>query len=259
MRSTLAFGLHTDSQSSNMEPSRREAITQTSWSVHNLDTLLSSMTGRPTILRNGDVTTPLPGEIRDSTNATSTSFADTQVRLAIITQNVLSKIYTERRKPRTWTQIQQTISSLMSDLDDWALHVLPKHSEPTQSTLIHDTQRTILRNQYLRAKISITRPALRRIEQCTAFDHLDAFTLEAAETCIRTANDVAALFPEDVHLQLVYENGPWWSIVSNSKHQSFDLASSHQLTQPSNPSPLNTPHRPLLRPAFHLHTLHLHR
>jgi hypothetical protein len=177
------------------------------------------------MLRSADVTTPLPSDMTDyglpkgPSSATVVSFQDAQVRLAVITQNMLSKIYTERRVSRTWTQIQQTMSSLMSDLDGWASGALPKRSDSSQSSPIYDKYTTILKNQYLRVKTSITRPALRRVEHCTPFDHPDAFTLEAAETCIRTAQDVAALFPEHVHLQLAYENGPWWSIVPNSKPQ----------------------------------------
>jgi hypothetical protein len=223
MRWTLTFGLHTDSHCAGIEPGRREAIVQTWWSVHNLDTLLSSMTGRPTMLRSGDVTTPLPSDRagdrhqEDSKFAMVMSFQDIQARLAIITQNILSNIYTERRAPRTRTQMQQSMSSLISNLDDWASHALPEHYSSVYSSPIHETHQFSLKNQYLHAKISITRPALRRIEHCTAFDRPNTHTLEAAETCIRTAQDVAALFPENIHLQLVYEIGPWWSIVSNSK------------------------------------------
>jgi hypothetical protein len=146
------------------------------------------------------------------------SFPDAQVRLAFITQDVISKLYTERRVAQSWTQLQEAVSSLMLDLDDWASRALPKALEETRAEQDYEIQQVMLKKQYLVTKISITRPALRRIEQCLAAntDDFTPFHLETADTCIRTAQDVASFLPDEVSLQLVYEKGPWWSIMHNS-------------------------------------------
>jgi hypothetical protein len=225
VRMALAFGLHTYSQSSNMDPKRKAFTAQTWWGVYNLDALISSMTGRPSMLRSEDISTPLPSELteyphpKEGSHTPAMTFPDTQVRLAFITQDVVSKLYTERRVAQSWTQLQEAVTLLMSDLDDWAAQAMPKKSEKIRAEQDYEIQQVMLIKEYHRARIFITRPALRRIEQCFAAntDDFTVLDLEAAKRCIQTAQDVASLYPEEVNLQLVYETGPWWSIIHNSK------------------------------------------
>lgn len=237
MRLAIAMGLHTQSQSLLDDPNRKEIMVQTWWSLHNLDTLLSSMTGRPSMLRSQDISTPFPSVVSEQRHSKehmpATSFPDGQVRLAIITQNVLSKLYTNRRAVRYWAQVHQIMTSMMSELEEWASEAVPQNVELGHVTPNHEVQQVMLMKQYYRTKILITRPALRRVERCfeTGMDDFTSFDLETAEACIQTAQDVTALLPEHVDLKAVYEKGPWWTIMHNSKHSSHIVSRYSKLTK----------------------------
>jgi hypothetical protein len=147
------------------------------------------------------------------------SFADAQVKLATITQIVLARLYTERRTPCSWAQTHARISSMMSELDAWALETVPQHPPVMQVVSEIEKQQLLLKKQYCRIRILIAWPCLHRIEQClvTSSEDFTLFDHETAELCIRTAQDVAILLPDEVDLKVVFEKGPWWTIVHNSK------------------------------------------
>jgi hypothetical protein len=176
------------------------------------------------MLRNDDVTTPLPSELDldhnpqgSTTGPTFMAFPDAQVRLSVITQDVLSLLYIRRRSPRSWAHTHAVTTSMLSELDDWSVEAMPAHAEGEHIAPEYEMQQIMLRKQYCRLKILITRPALRRVERCfeTGIDEVTPFDQEVAETCIQTAQEVASLLPGEVDLKLVYEKGPWWSITHN--------------------------------------------
>jgi hypothetical protein len=223
MRLALAAGLHTQSQSLTADPTRKQALVQTWWSLQNLEILLSSLIGRPSMIRKDQVTTPLPSdmidhEARRGPNQTpSLPYLEGQVSLTLITQEVLSKLYTERRAIRLWPQIHAIMSSLLAKLDEWALEVQSQVYEAIPANQIHDVESAMLRKQYCRVKILITRPSLRRIERCseTGSEDFTVFDQEVAEECIRTANEAVSLLPDEVDLKALYERGPWWTATHN--------------------------------------------
>lgn len=221
MRAAIGLGLHTHSQTSTLEPHRRQLAIQTLWTLYNLDNFISSITGRPNMLRIEDITTALPSEISGQQPPKDivqpSPFLDMQVRMATITQRVLTKLYTEQREARSWSRIHTIIPTLLGELDAWAQEAMLDSLELVNSMVDHEVQQTTMKKQYCRIKILITRPALRRIELC--FHHgtedFTAFDLETAEACIMTAHDVAALFPQEINLRIMYETGPWWHIAHN--------------------------------------------
>ncbi|KAH3949739.1 hypothetical protein HBI24_125950 [Parastagonospora nodorum] len=223
LRLALALGYHAHSQTSHTDPHRQSVVAQTWWSLHNLEGLLSSMTGRPSMVRSDEITTPLPSDVaergsrHEDQRMPFMSYADAQVRIAVITQEVLSKLYTERRAARSWAQMHAIITSMMSELDEWAIEaVQPQEQEPRPLTE-QDVQQIMLRKLYCRTKMFITRPSLRRIERCSEADteEFDSFDREAAEACIKTAQEFTSLLPRDLNLKSVYEQGPWWVLMHN--------------------------------------------
>ncbi|KAF1911386.1 fungal-specific transcription factor domain-containing protein [Ampelomyces quisqualis] len=225
IRLAIASGLHTQSHYSLLEPKQGQLIVDTWWSLHNLENLLSSMTGRSSMLHNEYVTTPLPSTAADyaqqSTAPTSSmAYPDAQIYLANLSQEILSNLYTERRSARSWPQIHAIMTAMQTELDDWAVEAIP---DPLEGPQTHDAQHMMLKKQYCRVRILITRPSLRRIERCseTGSEEFTASDQDFAETCIQTAQDVAAPLPNDVDARLLYEKGPWWTVVHNSKVSPF--------------------------------------
>jgi hypothetical protein len=219
----VAAGLHTQSQFSTADPTRKQALAQTWWSIHNLEIMLSSMVGRPSMICNEQVTTPLPSNLMDrearrgSNQTPSLAYSEGQVRLALITQQVLSKLYTEQRAMRSWPQIHAIISSLVTELDEWASEAQAHTSEAIAADMSHDVQSVVIKKQYCRMKILITRPSLRRIERCVerGSEDFTAFDGEVAEACIQTAQEVVSLLPDDMDLKALYETEPWWTATHN--------------------------------------------
>jgi hypothetical protein len=222
LRFALAFGLHTRSQCSLADPKRKQTVAETWWSLYHLEGLLSTITGIPSMLRSDDSTTPFPSNLaelrrpKDPVRTLNTSFSDTQVQMTAITQSILSQLYVERRVTRSWTQIHNLMATMVSELDEWALEAMPPDGEGPSA---HEDQQVLLRKQYCRTKLLITRPALYRIERCAEAGTQDftAFDYEAAEACIQTAQDMTDLLPDEFNLKTLYEKGPWWAVMHNSE------------------------------------------
>ncbi|KAL5114188.1 hypothetical protein ACEQ8H_007936 [Pleosporales sp. CAS-2024a] len=188
--------------------------------IQNLECLLSSLTGRPSMIQSEQVTTPLPSTVTgirgnpESHYTISMSYSDAQMRIAIITQRVLSNLYTERRADRSWAQMHIIMTSMMRELDEWAMEAAQQQDQKAQLTSGQEKHQVMLRKQYLRTKILITRPSLGRIERCaeTGSEDFTRYDQETAEACIKTAQEVASSLPQDMDLNRVYEQGPWWTI-----------------------------------------------
>lgn len=197
-------------------------MVQTWWNIHNLDSLLSVITGRLSMLRSENITTPLPSEVSEEQAqkgpGLTLAFPDAQIKYATLQRKVLSVLYTEQRVARSWAQIHAIIPALMSDLHEWASEAMPDNIEAWRASADYSMQQVLLKKQYCNMKILITRPALRRMELCleNSTDDYTQFDLEVAEACIQTAQEAASLFPSEIDLKGMYEKGPWWIITHNS-------------------------------------------
>lgn len=229
VRSAFSLGLHVQHDDDSISASRQQSRIHTWWSLHALETTLSSITGRPATLPNEDITIPLPGALFDTVSdaqgqgasgTTNTRFLDADASLNLLTQKIISKLYTQRRSTPMWSHVQQTIVSLVGELDKWAIDCIPQFNTEDWNTN-YDQQREnfMLKLQYYRVKILITRPSLRRIERYVEVGTDDFTSLDEsiAETCIEAAGDVASLLVTAPDVNTLYEKGPWWSIVHNSE------------------------------------------
>ncbi|RYN18350.1 hypothetical protein AA0112_g11629 [Alternaria arborescens] len=205
------------------------------WSLHSLESLLSSITGRPSIIPNEDITTPLPGVLasnqqqtqqRAATGTVNFDFLDADTNLNLLTQQIISNLYTQRRSAPSWDYLQQATVSLVGDLDKWAVDHLPElHSQEWNNPVNRQQQQQqqqqrdgfLLKLQYYRLKILSTRPSLRRVERCSeaGTDDFNSLDQSVADMCVRAAQDVASLLASESHIKSLYEKGPWWTIVHN--------------------------------------------
>jgi hypothetical protein len=271
MRAAFSLGLHV--QGSNPDqlvpPTQRQNMIRTWWSLHSLESLLSSITGRPSVIPNEDITTPSPSVGCDEETEgiagkmIASDFADVDSNLNLLTQQIISDLYTQRRSTPSWDYIQRVIISLVSDLDKWAIDSIPQsHGSNRKVSFEQQRETTLLRFQHYRLKILITRPSLRRIERCyeTGSDGYSARDQSVAETCIQTAQDVASLVAGTNTVKTLYEQGPWWSIVHNSMFvnphaNSSSLTSSHSHASPRRPHERDCLSRTLRRLAAKLLTV----
>jgi hypothetical protein len=223
MRSAFSLGLHVQNDDKSVSAARRQNMVRTWWSLHALESLLSSITGRPSIIPNEDITTPLPGAVTsDQTQRAGVvnfDFLDADTNLNLLTQQIISNLYTQRRSVPSWDYLQQIAVSLVGDLDKWAVDCIPHvYSEESSSTPVQQREVFLLKLQYYRLKILITCPSLRRVERCfeAGTDEFNSLDQSVAETCVQAARDVASLLAREPHVKSLYEKAPWWTIVHNS-------------------------------------------
>lgn len=109
----------------------------------------------------------------------------------------------------------------MSDLEQWAKHMMPGHADANRSNQSSEFTRelVLLKMCYNSTKITITRPCLCRTERRikNESDMSANFNTKSASACIEAARDMTALFPDKPDIKWIYKTGPWWSIVHNSK------------------------------------------
>lgn len=230
VRFALALGYHQRQRPSDNLP-ERQTNSQTWWTLHNLESLLSSIIGKPCMLSNENMTVALPSEIIPVSQASpddpTMSFQDAQAHIATYTQRILSNLYIERRTPKRWPQIQSTITTLLSSLNKWRPEAMPDHLHSADVNPVLEHQQILLKKQYLRLVILITRPCLQRLQLHVANANapsLSSLDKHLAETCIRAAQDVVAILPTEVNTRALYTKGPWWSIVHNCTFSSLSLS-----------------------------------
>ncbi|KAL1801751.1 hypothetical protein ACET3X_002093 [Alternaria dauci] len=222
IRLAFSLGLHVQTDDESVSPAQRHSMICTWWSLHSLDSLLSSIMGRPSIMPNDEITTPLPDTCSpgrsQSAGIVSFDFLNAETHLNLLTQRIISRLYTQRKSAPSWDHLRQITVSLVGDLDKWAVSYIPQlHSQEWK--LAHKQQREVflLKLQYHRMKILSTYPSLRRIERCfeAGTDDFNSLDESVAETCVRAAQNVASLLSAESQITNVYKKGPWWTIVHN--------------------------------------------
>ena len=230
------------------------------WSLHSVESLLSSITGRPCIIASEDCTVPLPEDLheenmynsrspeksahppahlgssvvspspgsgisdsfgRSERHTLPISFLDNHMRIGITTRKVLKLLYSPRTSTVSWERIQLHITTLLAELEQWSTTALPlETSSPGPSAdFSSNRERLLLSLHYYSIKILITRPCLCRLERRIKdqSDRSFNFNQKMAETCVQAAQNMTSLFPHHPDPKLIYQRGPWWCIVHNSK------------------------------------------
>lgn len=259
---------------------------RTWWSLHSIECLVCSITGRPPAIPNENCTIQLPQSLSSKDRSSSkrhqpminpdrshqesspsNTFEDTEdyhvssISIALLTHNVLSSLYAPRTASRSWQvrnlglrltqktvfvdsehliltlsqEIEGKIEKLLKDLEDWSNGALSATvcSSPSQKSEF-EREQSLLLMRYWSTRILITRPCLCRTERRirNESDVSAAFNSEMASICVKSARELAALFPHTPDLVFVYRRGPWWDIVHISKTSenrgNGDTANNHQ-------------------------------
>jgi hypothetical protein len=212
------------------------------WTLSSIECVLTVITGRPRAIAANDCTVPPPGVMetdtqtspRDVTTPSSAvsrmsistgdpgldSFDVAYVKLDVLMDKILSGLYSARKSATSWKQVQGVITSLLEELDTWALQSLSQKPYGGTGTSKPDMNREqlLLHFNYQNAKICITRPCLCRLDQRIKgqSEQSARFNQKMAETCINAALNTASLLPDDPDPHWFYEQGPWWFATHSS-------------------------------------------
>lgn len=253
MRFALAAGLHLRNGDPFASFGKKESLAQTWWALQSIESLLCTLIGRPCVISNDQCTVPLPtdpnrrlsangaraqlenlsyqesednppttdvpsGEVNTNATVTRASYLEACVRVGLIVQKALSKLYSPQASVGSWKQVQEEIEALSTELDG-CVAALPAELEPANS--FHESgmqrKRVLFSFHYHGTKLLIYRPCLCRLErqimkQTDASAH---FNQKAAEACVEAAQALTRLLPDRPYLAFVYQQSPWWCIVHN--------------------------------------------
>ncbi|KAL6171730.1 hypothetical protein ACJQWK_02736 [Exserohilum turcicum] len=254
LRFALAAGLHLRNEDPNAKQHRKEHLVQTWWSLHAIETLLCASIGRPCVISNDECTVPLPHGFSDEqvgnasqlpvktakkANLTSgsisrksmqgysddrddpwtPSFLVARVKIAVIMQKALTKLYSPRTASSSWECVQKDIASLAAELNAWAAVSLPEELTSLHSTIQHAVPREqlLLAFNYHSTWLLISRPCLCRLERRIRGQSNDSATFNnnTAEACVEAAHAITRLLPDQPDTAFAYHQSPWWCIVHN--------------------------------------------
>ncbi|KAF2030932.1 hypothetical protein EK21DRAFT_64343 [Setomelanomma holmii] len=251
IRLALALGLHLRNEDPSAEESRKESLIQTWWSLHSIECLVSTITGRPPVIAFEDCTVPLPhslpGELQQprptprhtsrkrnghaSPQTTGNSVAsDTgkhilnsgryligHIKVTLISQKALLNLYSPRTAAQSWEFIQGKISEMLTELEEWSTTALPegRRGLGKKDKTKHEREQFLLKTDYWSTKMLITRPCLCRIERRIRNESSTSanFNTTSAEACVEAALEMVKLFPDQPDLDFLYSKGPWWAVV----------------------------------------------
>lgn len=127
IRIAMSLGLHLRNEVPGAETSKKDSLISTWWSLHSIECLMSSITGRPPIISIEDSTVPLPKGPDTESEPTSKRTTSSQARIqstesssrvsscfsannylrstvdiALLTQKTLSGLYAPRTAIQSW-------------------------------------------------------------------------------------------------------------------------------------------------------------
>jgi hypothetical protein len=127
IRLALALGLHLRNEDPAADSTKKEVLMRIWWSLHSIECLISSITGRPPIISSEDCTVPIPEASFDdeqpaskrgqsnhadhksqhttsqtSSSAGSGEYLVSTIKIKLLTQRVLTSLYAPRTAARSW-------------------------------------------------------------------------------------------------------------------------------------------------------------
>lgn len=138
------------------------------------------------------------------------------VKLSILTSNVMAGLYRAGTSNETWAQVQSKITGFNSKLLEW-FQELPAAFDFTEQQgdpkfLRH---RLYLGFAYYSTKTMINRPALCRIDHKIPSESEKAkdFNRSTAARCVHSAKAVLEMLPTVPNAVALYQVAPWWCLV----------------------------------------------
>lgn len=151
-----------------------------------------------------------------STEANSGSFLRATVQLSIITQTVVTLLYTSSTILRSATENQHEMAQLSHRIDQWVLS-LPREfnfRDPVNhGNVLFSRERVLLGFQLCGARMLLGRQCLRSPKQPWRERAEASFARRMGDSCIEAAKTAIDFFPDESNTRYIYDYGPWWCIV----------------------------------------------
>ena len=148
--------------------------------------------------------------------ANSGSYFRATLQLSVITQHILTSLYSPSTILRAPGYIQQETITLAERLDAWVCSLpidFNPREQPSPSIQSFARERTILGFQFRSARMLLTRPFLGKQRQSWKDSREGDFAGRMACMCIEAATSVITSLPDTPDPKLIHDQGPWWCIV----------------------------------------------
>lgn len=151
-----------------------------------------------------------------TTEANSGSYFKAAVQLSIITQSILTSLYSASTMVRSAGENQHEMAQLGQRLDQWVLS-LPKEldfqSPVNGASMTFSRERMLLRFQLCGARMLLGRPCLNSRRQAWREGDEATFARQMGNSCIDAAKTIVEFLPDEPSAHFIYNQGPWWCIV----------------------------------------------
>ncbi|KAF9698111.1 hypothetical protein EKO04_003483 [Ascochyta lentis] len=165
---------------------------------------------------NGTVDFPRTPVGLGATEANSGSYFRAEAQLSVITQNILTSLYSASSLTRPSGDNQHEMTQLGQRLDRWVLS-LPKElnfQDPVSKTCkTFARERMLLGFQLCSARILVGRPCLTTRKQALREVNEASFARRMGNSCIEAAKTVVDFLPDEPNARFIYDQGPWWCII----------------------------------------------
>ncbi|KAF2636492.1 hypothetical protein P280DRAFT_473040 [Massarina eburnea CBS 473.64] len=232
LRFSQSLGLHVRNEDPSTTLPRREVLVRIWWSIYYLDRHLSVITGRPSVIVDGSCSVPLPipfaeGDMSEEMgtpdssggsriDANEGSFIRAIAQMGIITQSILSGLYSAGTMVRSSFAVQQDIIELKRRLENWVQSLPAEFDFRIQRPSLHPyfRERILLGFEYYSSIILLTRPCLGGLGSPAGQETRDeSFLGQMATLCVEAAKAELDMLQDKPKPYFVFENGPWWSIT----------------------------------------------
>ncbi|KAI8934787.1 hypothetical protein NX059_008473 [Plenodomus lindquistii] len=200
VRLAMALDLHLENPS---DTSLASDVTNSAlvwWSLRTLESLLGSITNRPTSisLSHCSVSYPRISSYEDYASSTARNLR-AFLRVHMVSQAAVQALYSIGAAAQPWTNVLDNIEKYKDQLE----RLLP---------VMSDHERLMLHFSWCDAMIVVTRPCLGSRASINSSGKLLPRDGELARQCIKAAQSTAKLLPDepDTH---IFQNGPWWCLV----------------------------------------------
>lgn len=151
-----------------------------------------------------------------TTEANSGSYFKAAVQLSIVTQNILTSLYSSSTMIKSAEENQQEMAQLSQRLDQWMLS-LPKEfnfqAPVSGNRMAFSRERMLLGFQLCSARMLLGRPCLNAKRPTWQEGSEASFAMRMGNNCIEAAKTLMDFLPNEPTAHFVYDQGPWWCIV----------------------------------------------
>lgn len=151
-----------------------------------------------------------------TTEANSGSYFKAAVQLSIVTQSILTSLYTASTMIRSAAENQHEMAQLDQRLEQWVLS-LPKEfnfqGPPSGAGITFSRERMLLGFQLCSARMLLGRPCLNPRRQAWKEGSDATFARRMGNSCIEAAKTIVDFLPDEPSAHFIYDQGPWWCIV----------------------------------------------